>query len=215
MSWRLHAWDRAARSAASAPGNRAPLTGGIRRRQQAWPVGRQFGAGVVEQRAQRPVLGRGRQPVEHQVAETDLPAGAQHPALREQPRACPPRAYGYRRRPPGRSPRRSRRRAAACPACPRGGRPPVRQARPRRSVHGPGGPVRRRCSARRSAGRSGRRCAGPARRCRTRRTVTAVGSIRNTLAGSVTISTARPAASSRKIPAHSQVAPGKKRCRPG
>jgi hypothetical protein len=46
-------------------------------------------------------------------------------------------------------------------------------------------------------------------------TVTAVESIRNIPAGSVTIRTARAAASSRKIPAHSQVAPWKKRCRPG
>jgi len=45
--------------------------------------------------------------------------------------------------------------------------------------------------------------------------VAAVESIRNILAGSVTIIAARPAASSRKIPAHSQVAPWKKRCRPG
>src|ERR1035438_55621 len=46
-------------------------------------------------------------------------------------------------------------------------------------------------------------------------TVAAVESIRNTLAGSATISTASPAASTKKIPAHSQVAPWKKRCRPG
>jgi hypothetical protein len=43
----------------------------------------------------------------------------------------------------------------------------------------------------------------------------AVESIRNILAGAVTIITARPAVSSKKIPAHSQVAPWKKRCRPG
>ena len=46
-------------------------------------------------------------------------------------------------------------------------------------------------------------------------TVAAVESIRNVVAGSVTIISARPAASSRKIPAYSQVAPWKKRCRPG
>src|SRR5512132_821777 len=45
--------------------------------------------------------------------------------------------------------------------------------------------------------------------------VATVDSIRNRLAGSVTISTARPAVSSRKIPAHNQVAAWKKRCRPG
>lgn len=45
--------------------------------------------------------------------------------------------------------------------------------------------------------------------------VTTVESIRNRAVGSVTISTARLAASSRKIPAHSQVAPWKKRSRPG
>src|ERR1700685_4294512 len=46
-------------------------------------------------------------------------------------------------------------------------------------------------------------------------TVATVESIRNVLVGSVPITTARPAASNRKTPAHSQVAPWKKRCRPG
>src|ERR1039457_5044635 len=49
----------------------------------------------------------------------------------------------------------------------------------------------------------------------TRAAVAAVESMRNVLVGSVTIITARPAVSSRKIPAHSQVSPWKKRCRPG
>jgi diguanylate cyclase with GGDEF domain len=50
---------------------------------------------------------------------------------------------------------------------------------------------------------------------RTSPMVAAVDSVRNTLAGSVAISAARPAVRSRKMPAHSQVAPWKKRCTPG
>jgi len=46
-------------------------------------------------------------------------------------------------------------------------------------------------------------------------TVAATESIRNILAGAVTIITARPAVSSRKMAAHSQRARWKKRCRPG
>jgi hypothetical protein len=42
--------------------------------EQGRPVGEQLPARVIEQRAQRPVLGRGRRPVEHQVTETGLPA---------------------------------------------------------------------------------------------------------------------------------------------
>src|SRR5580693_1770718 len=46
-------------------------------------------------------------------------------------------------------------------------------------------------------------------------TVATVETVRNTLTGSANISTARAAVRSRKMPAHSQVAPWKKRCRPG
>ena len=45
--------------------------------------------------------------------------------------------------------------------------------------------------------------------------VATVEIIRNTLAGSANIRTARAAVRSRKMAAHSQVAPWKKRCRPG
>src|SRR5215471_2705746 len=45
--------------------------------------------------------------------------------------------------------------------------------------------------------------------------VSAVESMMNSWVGSVTISTPRPAVSRKKIPAQSQVAPWKKRCRPG
>ena len=50
---------------------------------------------------------------------------------------------------------------------------------------------------------------------RTSAVAATVESITNRPASSVTISTARPTASSRKMPAHSQVAPWKKRRRPG
>jgi hypothetical protein len=49
----------------------------------------------------------------------------------------------------------------------------------------------------------------------TNATVRAVESSRNTWTGSVTIRIARAIASSKKTPAHNQVAPWKKRCRPG
>jgi hypothetical protein len=46
----------------------------------------------------------------------------------------------------------------------------------------------------------------------TRAAVTTVDSSRNSVVGSVTIRTTRATVGSRKMPAHSQVAPWKKRC---